>query len=76
MKFLVVIPARFKSSRFPGKPLAMINGKPMIHRVYDQCAKGFEGEIIIATDSIKIQDYCSKNNFICLIYKVTFIKKI
>jgi len=65
MKFLVVIPARFKSSRFPGKPLAMINGKPMIHRVYDQCAKGFEGEIIIATDSIKIQDYCSKNNLPC-----------
>ena len=49
MKFLVVIPARFKSS-IPGKPLAMINGKPMIHRVYDQCAKGFEGEIIIATE--------------------------
>lgn len=65
MKFLVVIPARFKSSRFPGKPLAMINGKPMIHRVYNQCVKGFDGEVIIATDSIKIQDYCNKNNLPC-----------
>ncbi len=65
MKFLVVIPARFKSSRFPGKPLAMIKGKPMIHRVYEQCVKGFNGKIIIATDNIKIQDYCNKNNLPC-----------
>tara|TARA_B100000035_G_scaffold238625_1_gene206910 strand:+ start:27 stop:767 length:741 start_codon:yes stop_codon:yes gene_type:complete len=65
MKFLVVIPARFQSSRFPGKPLAMIKGKPMIQRVYNQCVKGFDGDIIIATDNIKIQDYCNKNNIPC-----------
>ncbi|MBT6170074.1 MAG: 3-deoxy-manno-octulosonate cytidylyltransferase [Flavobacteriaceae bacterium] len=62
MKFLVVIPARFKSSRFPGKPLAIIKGKPMIQRVYEQCVKGFDGQIIIATDSVKIQNFCQKNN--------------
>ena len=65
MKFIVIIPARYKSSRFPGKPLAMINGKPMIHRVFNQCVKGFNGEIIIATDNTKIQDYCDKNNLPC-----------
>ena len=62
MKFLVVIPARYKSSRFPGKPLAIIKGKPMIQRVYEQCVKGFSGQIIIATDSVKIQNFCQKNN--------------
>jgi len=35
--FLLVIPARYKSSRFPGKPLAMLDGVPMIKRVYDAC---------------------------------------
>ena len=39
MKIIGVIPARYKSSRFPGKPLADICGKPMIWWVYQQCLK-------------------------------------
>ena len=39
MKIIGVIPARYKSSRFPGKPLADICGKPMIWWVYQQCRK-------------------------------------
>ena len=36
MKFIGIIPARYASTRFPGKPLADMNGKPMIQRVYEQ----------------------------------------
>ena len=39
MKSLGIIPARFESSRFPGKPLVKIGGKTMIQRVYEQCQK-------------------------------------
>jgi len=47
----VVIPARLKSSRFPGKPLAKINGKMMIHHVYDRCVKAVGKRLVyVATD--------------------------
>ena len=36
MKFIAIIPARYASTRFPGKPLAMLGGKPVIRRVYEQ----------------------------------------
>ena len=51
MKIIGVIPSRYRSSRFPGKPLALICGKPMIYWVYKQAlkAKGIS-EIIVATD--------------------------
>ena len=55
MRSLVIIPARFNSSRFPGKPLVNINGKSMIQRVFEQVQKCQEvTDIIIATDDIKI----------------------
>lgn len=54
MNFLVVIPARFFSKRFPGKLLADIHGKPMIVRVMEQALKSGAKKVIIATDSIKI----------------------
>ena len=38
MKFIAIIPARYASTRFPGKPLAMLGGKPVIRRVYEQVA--------------------------------------
>lgn len=61
MKILGIIPARFKSSRFPGKPLADICGKPMIWWVYKQCLKVKEFyEVIVATDDEKICDACKK----------------
>jgi 3-deoxy-manno-octulosonate cytidylyltransferase (CMP-KDO synthetase) len=55
MKIAAVIPSRFQSSRFPGKPLAQIAGKTMIERVYRQVEKaGCFSEIIVATDDRRI----------------------
>ncbi|MCL7748036.1 3-deoxy-manno-octulosonate cytidylyltransferase [Halalkalibacter alkaliphilus] len=51
MKVVGVIPARYGSTRFPGKPLALINGKPMIQHVYEQVTKSKELEtVVVATD--------------------------
>lgn len=59
MKIIGVIPARYASSRFPGKPLADICGKPMIWWVYRQIknAKGIDA-VYIATDDIRIREMC------------------
>ena len=59
MKTICIIPARYQSTRFPGKPLADIMGRPMIWWVYQQCkkVKAFD-EIYIATDSYKIEEAC------------------
>jgi 3-deoxy-manno-octulosonate cytidylyltransferase (CMP-KDO synthetase) len=55
MKIAAVIPSRWQSSRFPGKPLAQIAGKTMIERVYRQAEKaGCFSEIIVATDDQRI----------------------
>jgi len=52
---LVVIPARYGSTRFPGKPLALLSGKPMIQHVYEQAAKAVHVEdVIVATDDQRI----------------------
>lgn len=53
MKFVAIIPARFASSRFPGKPLANMNGKPMIQRVYEQVKKSIQ-DVYVATDDERI----------------------
>ncbi len=59
MKIIGVIPARYKSSRFPGKPLADICGKPMIWWVYNQCKKVEDFDAVyVATDDDKIFDTC------------------
>jgi len=59
--FLIVIPARYSSSRFPGKPLAMINGKSMLERVWDKCIKvTSKKNIIIATDDERIEEHCKQ----------------
>ncbi len=63
MKYIVVIPARYKSKRLPGKPLAKIGGLPMIVRTYNQCSKVInKNNIIVATDSLKIQKVCEQYN--------------
>lgn len=54
MSFTVVIPARYASTRFPGKPLADIGGKPMVVRVAMQAAKSGAREVIVATDNAEI----------------------
>ena len=53
--FIGIIPARFASTRFPGKPLAMINGKSMIQRVYEQVSLVLN-DVYVATDDQKIYD--------------------
>ncbi len=53
MKPLIVIPARFGSTRFPGKPLAIINARPMIQHVYERCKKTCD-QVVIATDDVRI----------------------
>ena len=58
MQSLIVIPARYQSKRFPGKPLAMILGKSMIERVWLQAKKSKAEKIIIATDHEKIFNHC------------------
>jgi len=55
MKIVAIIPARYNSSRFPGKPLADIGGMSMINRVYSQAAKVFSN-LYVATDDIRIFD--------------------
>lgn len=54
MPFTVVIPARFGSSRLPGKPLRDIAGKPMIQRVWEQACRSAAERVIIATDDQRI----------------------
>ncbi|HQR82254.1 MAG TPA: NTP transferase domain-containing protein, partial [Thiotrichales bacterium] len=56
MKTIIIIPARYKSSRFPGKPLVKLLGKPMIQWVAELSAKAVgEENVYIATDDTKIQ---------------------
>lgn len=63
MKVIGIIPARYGSTRFPGKPLALIAGKPLIQRVVEQCQKAKSlSEIVVATDDTRIwevtQNFC------------------
>ena len=53
-RFAVIIPARFASSRFPGKPLALLGGQPMIQHVYEQAVKSLEN-VFVATDDVRIK---------------------
>lgn len=54
MKFIGIIPARYASTRFPAKPLAILGGKPVIQRVYEQVA-GILDEAYVATDDERIE---------------------
>lgn len=53
MKFIGIIPARYASTRFPAKPLALLGGKPVIQRVYEQVVKVLD-EAVVATDDERI----------------------
>lgn len=55
MKFFGIIPARYASTRFPGKPLIEINGKTMVQRVYEQASKAKQiSKVLVATDDDRI----------------------
>ncbi|MGQ1889171.1 3-deoxy-manno-octulosonate cytidylyltransferase [Thermophagus sp. OGC60D27] len=54
-EILGIIPARYASTRFPGKPLADIGGKPMIQRVYEQASKALK-QVVVATDDQRIMN--------------------
>ena len=65
--FTIIIPARWKSSRFPGKPLEKINGVPMLERVVSICNKAVVSKkVIVATDDNRIKKFCisKKINFL------------
>ncbi len=56
-KVVAIVPSRFDATRFPGKPLALLNGKPIIQHVFDQASKsGLIDKIYIATDDKRIYD--------------------
>ena len=54
MKFTVIIPARYASTRFPGKPLAEIDGKPMVQHVYERAKESGAHRVLVATDDARI----------------------
>lgn len=63
MRIIGIIPARYASTRFPGKPLALIAGKPLVQHVVEQCKKAKSlSEVIVATDDTRIwevaQNFC------------------
>jgi len=63
VKIVGIIPARYASTRFPGKPLALIAGKPLIQHVVEQCQRAKSlSEVIVATDDTRIwelaQNFC------------------
>ena len=55
MNFLTVIPARYASTRFPGKPLALLGGKPVVQWVYEQAKTACE-HVVVATDDVRIAE--------------------
>ena len=62
----IIIPARYASTRFPGKPLAILGGKAILNRVYEnalEAAKGLDNvKVVVATDDDRIIDHCRAHN--------------
>lgn len=58
--FRVVIPARYASTRFPGKPLALLAGKSMIRHVHERAMASGASEVIVATDDTRIAQECAR----------------
>jgi 3-deoxy-manno-octulosonate cytidylyltransferase (CMP-KDO synthetase) len=62
MKSVVIIPARYASSRFPGKPLVDIRGKSLIRRTWERCRLVLaDTDIFVATDDSRIAEHCVEN---------------
>jgi 3-deoxy-manno-octulosonate cytidylyltransferase (CMP-KDO synthetase) len=72
--YIGIIPARYESSRFPGKPLCDILGKPMIQWVYESAMKWDKWkEVVVATDSREIEEVCEKRKIPCIMTKDTHL---
>jgi 3-deoxy-manno-octulosonate cytidylyltransferase (CMP-KDO synthetase) len=68
MKQIIIIPARMKGTRLPGKPLILINGLPLIQHVWDRCIKVHESEFVfVATEDEEINLYCKNNGINCIL---------
>lgn len=68
MNFIGIIPARYNSTRLPGKPLAIINGKTMIERVVEQCLKcSALSKVVVATDDERIVDFLTEKNILVVL---------
>lgn len=68
MKQIIVIPARMKGTRLPGKPLIKILGKALIQHVWERCKKVMpEENIYIATEDKEIKDYCDNKGIKCVL---------
>lgn len=61
-QYHIVIPARYQSTRFPGKPLVEIAGKPMIQHVYERAQLTTATSIVVATDDERIKQFCVRTN--------------
>ncbi len=66
MSFKVVIPARYASSRLPGKPLADIAGKPMVVRVAERAAQSGAAEVLVATDHEEVHAAVRSHGFVAV----------
>ncbi|WP_442811511.1 MULTISPECIES: cytidylyltransferase domain-containing protein [unclassified Streptosporangium] len=67
-RHVVVIPCRYGSIRFPGKPLALLGDKPLMWHVYQRCQKAERiAETFIATDDARIQEVCRRLDMACLL---------
>lgn len=67
MSISIIIPARYASTRFPGKPLAMLGDKTVLEHVYHKAIEAVGGDpdvrICVATDDIRIEDFCKQKEF-------------
>ena len=66
MKTIIVIPVRMASTRFPNKPLALIEGKPMIQRVWEQAISSNLGEVLVACSEIEVFNIVSSLGGNCI----------
>ena len=67
MDFTVLIPARYASSRLPGKPLADLGGRPMVVHVAERARASGARRVIVATDDARIADAAKAHGFDALI---------
>jgi 3-deoxy-manno-octulosonate cytidylyltransferase (CMP-KDO synthetase) len=69
-KIKILIPARYQSTRFPGKPLALILGKPLVIRVAEICSRAIGNEnVFVVTDDFRIQNECENNGYQSILSK-------